>query len=67
MSRLGEDEAGRSDIIEIVGELRANFERSYLFYDGKQEVWLPKSQCQWDKDTNEMSLPEWLAKDRGLI
>lgn len=29
-------------------------------------VWLPKSQVQRDGD-NVFTMPEWLAKDKGLI
>jgi hypothetical protein len=65
----------KHDIIEITGEVLHETEDAYLFTDGTKEkdgkntvnVWLPKSQCEWDKGDKTMQLPEWLALDKGLI
>lgn len=39
--------------------------------DSDDSVWLPKSQCEKYERKNgeiwEFSLPEWLAKEKGLI
>jgi hypothetical protein len=58
-----------NDIINIAGQLVKPFqtEKAYHFYDGKTTCWLPKSQCQWDKDDKTMAMPEWLAMEKGLI
>lgn len=58
---------GRSDLVDIAGEVRRETERAYLFFDGTKEVWIPKSQCQWDQDDKTMAMSEWQAKDKGLI
>lgn len=58
---------GRSDLVDIAGEVRRETDRAFLLYDGTQEVWLPKSQCEWDASDSTMAMPEWLAKDKGLI
>ncbi len=58
---------GNSDLIDIAGEIKAETERAYLFYDGKDKVWLPKSQCEWNEETKSMTMQEWLALDKGLI
>lgn len=42
-------------------------EKAYRFYDGGKEEWLPKSQCEWDPDSKTMTMPEWLAKEKGFI
>lgn len=34
------------DPIEFCGELRHESEKAYLVFDGKSEVWIPKSQVQ---------------------
>ena len=57
----------RHEITEIAGEVHHETEKAYLFYDGINKVWLPKSQCQWDEDEQTMSVPEWLALEKGLI
>lgn len=60
---------------EISGEIRRETAQAVLFFDGTREVWLPKSQIKIeDKDgfvlggkLIEVTLPEWLARDKGLI
>lgn len=56
-----------NDLVEVSGEVRSETEKAYRFYDGKEYVWLPKSLCEWDKGAKEMTMPEWLAQDKGLI
>ncbi len=53
--------------VDIVGELRAETDNGYRFFDGDVTVWLPKSQCTWDPDAKTMAMPEWLATERGLV
>ena len=41
-----------------------------LIFDGEDEVFLPKSQCEWDLDEGEdgtILVEEWLANQEGLI
>jgi len=57
----------RDNIVEIAGELRHETDRAYLFHDGAVEVWLPKSQCDWDPDDKTMMMPEWLAIEKDLV
>ena len=59
--------AGRSNIIDIVGELRRETEKAYCVFDGTKEVWLPKSQVEYDPDDGTFAMPEWLAMDKGLL
>jgi hypothetical protein len=56
----------RSDIIDISGEKRGETEKAIRWFDGKQTVWLPKSQIEVNDD-GTVSLPEWLAREKGLI
>ena len=57
----------RSKLVYISAEVQRETEKAYLFYDGTQKVWLPKSQCQWDADAKEMPMEEWLAEEKELI
>lgn len=62
--------SGRSDLVDIVGELRHDGERAILLYDGARKAWLPKSQIEVhrrDDGTVEVAMPEWLARAKGLI
>lgn len=61
------DISGKSDLVDIAGEIITETEKAYRFYDGTITVWLPKSQCDWDADDRTMAMSEWLAKDKGLI
>ena len=53
-------------LTDIAGAIKVETDRAYLFHDGTKEVWLPKSQCEWDQDSKTMTMPEWLAQDKGL-
>lgn len=56
---------GRGDLVDIAGEIRRETDRAFLAFDGIREVWLPKSQVEHDQGT--FAMPEWLAKDKGLL
>lgn len=63
------------DIITLTKiDLLHETERAWLFDtgrkkpDGKPEgVWVPKSQCEYDIENEELQLPEWLAVKAGLV
>ena len=58
--------SARSDIVDVAGEVRAETDRAIQFYDGSVTVWLPRSQIEIGDD-GTVAMPEWLAKDKGLI
>lgn len=59
---------GGNELIDIAGEVYDTpSERAYRFYDGKTTEWLPKSQCDWDESKGIMTMPHWLAKEKGFI
>ena len=62
------------NIIEIAVQLHAESERAVRVSDDGESnnaVWIPKSQIEAQQDLGngviELSLPEWLALDKGLI
>jgi hypothetical protein len=57
----------KSDLIDIFGEMHGATDAAWRFYDGAKTVWLPKSQSQWDEDGKVMTMPEWLAIEKGLV
>ena len=62
----------KSDLIDIEVCIHYETDKAILVsIDGEKEnsKWLPKSQIEIHKEGNktEITLPEWLAKDRGLI
>ena len=60
----------KSDIIDITVRIRHVSERAVLVdHGGKEPVWLPLSQCELASNggTHTLSLPEWLAREKGLI
>lgn len=61
------DEPHRSNLIDISGEIKAETEKAYRFYDGTRTEWVPKSQVEWDAESKTMAMPEWLAKDKGFV
>jgi hypothetical protein len=64
----------RSDLIDIVCTLHAETEKAiFVSDDGEKDnaVWLPKSQIEYElrgrTGSTIVTMPEWLAKDKGLI
>jgi hypothetical protein len=63
----------KSDIIDIDGAIEARTEKAVLFHTGDKEqaAWLPLSQIEVDETgvpgIVTVTLPEWLALDKGLI
>ncbi len=59
-----------SEHLTLTGEIRRETELAILFFDGKTEVWLPKSQLE-DRSTYsdgvEITIPAWLAEAKGLV
>lgn len=63
----------KSDLIDVTVQLHMITERAVRVSDDgedKNAVWLPLSQCEILKRPNGIAivtLPEWLALDKGLI
>lgn len=57
--------------IEIAVEVRAETAKAMLIFDGKTEVWIPKSQikdqCEEKGVITSIFITEWLATEKGLI
>jgi hypothetical protein len=59
--------------IEVAVTFKHITDRAVLVNDGDKDVWLPLSQVEYDFcDTEpgeaiEIIVPEWIAKDKGLI
>lgn len=58
-----------SKLIDIACEIRHETDKAVLIADGDREVWLPLSQCEVyrERTGSIVTLPEWLAKEKGLI
>jgi hypothetical protein len=61
----------RSDAVELCLDYRGEESpKAWKAYDGDGKAhWLPKSQCTMDGDPKGtiFLVPEWLAKNNGLI
>jgi predicted secreted protein len=68
----------KSDLVDIACFVRMETMQAYLIDAGTgKEIWVPKSQVEiTDKDESTLwnnrtakiaTMPEWLAKDKGLI
>lgn len=63
----------RSDVIDLRGQVHARTERAVLFStDGDKEnaVWIPLSQIEvgdLHHGVGEITMPEWLAIDKGMV
>lgn len=56
-------------LVDIACEVRHETDRAVLIHDGTKEVWLPLSQCEVyrERTGSVVTMPEWLAKAKGLI
>lgn len=59
----------RNELTDIAGELVAPFEteKAYRFFDGSRTEWISKSQCEWDEEESVMTMPLWLAIEKGFV
>jgi hypothetical protein len=66
--QIAEEQMARDEFVELTGEIRHETDLAVLFFDGETEVWLPRSQIEIDgRGLVTVTVPEWLAKDKGLI
>lgn len=57
---------GRSDLIDVAAEIKAETEKAWKLFDGTRTEWVPKSQVE-DNGDGTFAMPEWLAKDKGFL
>ena len=55
-----------NDLVEVAGEVRATTGKAIQFFDGDTTVWLPLSQIEVNDD-GTVTMPEWLAIEKGLV
>lgn len=59
-------QAGRSDLVDVAAQLKGETEKAWRIDDGATIAWLPKSEVEYDGE-GIFTMPEWLAKAKGLI
>ena len=63
---------GRSDLIDLELELKHETDKAILVNDGAKDIWLAKSLVEYERAPNSkkmyiVTLPEWLALEKGLV
>lgn len=67
------DQARKSDLLDITVQLHHETPKAILVSDDGDKdkaVWLPFSQCEVERKSGGIvivTLPEWLATDKGLV
>jgi len=60
-----------SKLTEVTVQILSETEKAVMVTDdGKRHIWLPRSQIEIDMKDDELAeitLPEWLAKEKELI
>jgi hypothetical protein len=54
------------DLVDVPCDIQAQTEKAIQVSDGKTVAWLPRSQIEINGD-GTVTMPEWLALERGLI
>lgn len=59
----------KSNLVDVACIIRHETERAWLVDVGEEKpVWIPKSQAEIDEAHGTiLTLPEWLAREKGLI
>ena len=59
----------KSDLVDISVEVKAETDAAVKVFDGDTTCWLPKSQIEIERLNGGVivTMPEWLALDKGLI
>lgn len=58
----------KDEIVDLEYEaLKARTVSAALFVFGGKDVWLPFSQIEIDEEQQSVTMPEWLAFEKGLI
>ena len=61
----------RSDLYDLMVEIKAQTNTQILVSDGQREAWLPKSEVEIEPSEiggiHIVTAPEWLLMDRGLV
>lgn len=62
------------DLVDIEAHLVSSTDKAWKVSLGEVDdhdllvvYWLPKSLVEWDPDSKTFTMPEWLAKKKGLI
>lgn len=66
MRTVRDDDARKSDLVDIAAEMKGETEKAFRLYDGARTEWVPKSQVE-DNGDGTFTMPEWLAKESGFI
>jgi hypothetical protein len=61
-----DDNLGLEEYIIQCDNLEGETDKAYLLTIGNDEYWFPKSQCQLDKKSLELTLPLWLIEEKQL-
>lgn len=53
--------------INLELDLLHQTDEALLVTDGDNEWWVPKSLCEYDEDIKWLTMPEWMALEKGMI
>ena len=62
------------ELVDIECEVRSQTEKGIAIWDGEENqdgkeiwTWLPKSEVEVNEEDGTVTMPTWLAKNKGLI
>jgi len=56
----------KRELVDIAAEIKGESEKAYRIFDGVKTEWVPKSQIEKNGD-GTVTMPEWLAMEKGFI
>lgn len=66
---MGLSNMSNDEVVDVEARLVHETDKARLFsFDpNKDNEWLPKSIHEWDSNTQQVTMPEWMAIQRGLV
>lgn len=56
-----------SKLVDIACEISVRTPKAIRIFDGDITEWVPLSQVEINEDDGTVTMPEWLAKEKGFI
>lgn len=66
LGRLNMSRNSNNEPVQVACKIIRTTEKAILINDGIKDIWLPSRYVKLIND-DEIELPEWLAKDKGII
>jgi hypothetical protein len=65
--KFGFDSHDDDEEYEYAGGIIAETDKAWLLNVSGEETWFPKSKCEINEGAGTITVPQWLAEQKGLV